>query len=109
MFPLPVAIRPLEEPVVENIQFIGNLYFRSVLLKEANTMIPQHDHAHDHATYIGSGKVRLWVNGKYQGDYEAGQAVEIKANQKHMFLSLEPNTRLTCVHDMNSAALIEDH
>lgn len=38
---------------------------------------------------------------------DAGQAVEIKAFHKHEFESLEPNTRLTCVHDPRSAESIK--
>lgn len=105
---LPAGTKELDEPIVENIQTVCGIYFRSVLLKEAGTVIPQHEHEYDHATYVGSGKVRLWVNNELKGEYSAGEAIEIKAKQKHLFLSLEPNTRLTCVHDLRSASLIKE-
>lgn len=105
---IPTCTYPLSEQPVENIEMVAGIYFRSILLKEAGTVIPQHSHSHDHATYVGSGKVRLWVDGKWNGDYEAGRAIAIKSGQRHLFKSLEQNTRLTCVHDMNSAALIKE-
>jgi mannose-6-phosphate isomerase-like protein (cupin superfamily) len=97
-----------EEEIVENIEIVADIYFRSVLLKENGTVIPQHKHTYDHATLVASGKARLWVNGTWVGDYESGKAVHIKSNQEHIFQSLEPNTRLVCIHDTKSAGLIKE-
>lgn len=96
------------EPIVEFIQEVGDFYFRSVLLIKAGVTIPQHTHDHEHATYVGSGKARYWVDGILKGDIEAGTAILIEAGKAHMFQSLEPNTRLTCVHDVTSAQLIKE-
>jgi quercetin dioxygenase-like cupin family protein len=94
----------LAEPIVETIQAdVAGLYFRSVLLKEVGTVIPQHVHPYDHATYIASGKVRLYAGLNLPEDYEAGQAVSIAAHVQHVFVSLAPNTRLCCVHHSASA------
>ena len=98
----------LEFQPTENIQIVCDIYFRSILLENSGMVVPQHSHGHDHATYVASGSVRAWVDGKFKKDYKAGDAIEIKALQEHIFMSLEPNTRLTCVHDLKSAALIEE-
>lgn len=99
---------PVAEPVVETIQAdVAGLYFRSVLLVDADTIIPQHVHAYDHATFVGSGSVRLWVNGEFAGDFHAGTAIPIVAHQQHIFCSLEPMTRLCCVHHTESAILAQ--
>lgn len=92
------------EPIVETIQAdVAGLYFRSVLLIDANTIIPQHIHPYDHATFVGSGSVRVWVNGESIGDFRAGTAIPIAAYHQHVFCSLEPMTRLCCVHHTESA------
>lgn len=101
-------VKPIKEQPVEHIEVVCDIYFRTVFLEEAGTLIPQHAHSHDHATFVGSGKVRLWVNEVWKGDFVAGKAIEVKANESHVFMSLEPNTRLTCVHDLNSASLIKE-
>jgi quercetin dioxygenase-like cupin family protein len=96
----------LMEGIVEYVDEVAGIYFRSVLLPVRGTRIPQHVHDYDHATLIGSGKAALYVGGILSGIYEAGRAVPILAGQKHEFESLEDNTRLTCVHDAESAESI---
>lgn len=94
----------LHEPIVETIQAdVAGLYFRSVLLKDRDILIPQHVHPYDHATFVGSGSVRLFIDGVASGDFHAGTAIPIKAHQQHVFRSLEPMTRLCCVHHTESA------
>lgn len=93
--------------IVERIEEVCGLYFRSVLLPQAGMTIPQHVHDHDHATLVGSGKARVWVDGLHFGDFEAGSAVPIKAGSTHLFHSLESMTRLICVHDIASAEAVK--
>lgn len=93
--------------IVEFVEEVAGIYFRSVLLPDAGTFIPQHMHDYDHATYVASGSVRLFVNNQEKAIYKAGSAVLIQANKQHSFLSLEPNTRLACIHDAESADSIK--
>lgn len=93
--------------IVEFIEEVAGIYFRSVLLPNPWMTIPQHVHPYDHATLIGSGKVALWIDGELEGEYSAGTAVFIGANKRHVFESLEANTRLTCIHDTTSANFIK--
>ncbi len=88
---------------VEFVDECAGLYFRSVLLTQEGDVVTQHTHDHDHATYIGNGKVKLFIEGVEAGDFLAGRAVKVTANQKHFFVALEPNTRLTCVHIVEKA------
>jgi quercetin dioxygenase-like cupin family protein len=98
--PLP-DMTPLRPPV-EFIEEVCGIYFRSIVL-EKGECVPQHSHDHDHATLCGSGKARLWVNGLWAQDIEAGHAVPILAAEHHIFQALEDGTRLVCVHDVVSA------
>lgn len=105
-YPLPEGVELAEHPV-ERIEEVCGIYFRSVFLESAGLVIPQHKHDHDHATFVGSGKARVWVDGVWFGDYEAGSAVPIKAGREHVFQALEANTRLACVHDVASAESVK--
>lgn len=96
---LPVLTDEKMDQPVEFIDEVGGFLYRSILLKKAGTVIPQHKHDTDHNTLVCAGKGRLWVNGKCRGDYEAFSAVEVKAGDEHLWQALEANTRLTCQFD----------
>lgn len=93
--------------IVESIDEVAGLYFRSIVISKG-TKVPQHVHDYDHATLVGSGKAALYVGGVLSGIFEAGRAVPITAGQVHEFEALEDNTRLTCVHDVESAMSIKN-
>lgn len=106
-FPIPTDISPLEQPPVERIEEVAGLYFRSVLLERAGTLIPQHRHDHDHATLVCAGRARGWCDGIWIGDKGPGEAFEIRAGGEHVFQAIEPMTRLACVHDIDSAESVK--
>lgn len=93
--------------IVEYVDEVCGIYFRSILIPKAGTRISQHAHDHDHATYIGQGKAALRIGGQLMGLFAAGRAIPILAGQQHEFEALEDNTRLTCVHDVKSADSIK--
>ena len=72
-------------------------------IKKPEMIVPQHVHDYDHATYVGAGRVRVWVDGLFLADFEAGQLIPIQAGKLHEFMSLEAGTRLACIHDIASA------
>lgn len=92
---------------VEFVEEVCGIYFRSVLLDQQWDLVEQHRHDHDHATYVGAGSVRMWIDGTPVGDFKAGQAIAIVAGKAHAFQALEPNTRLACVHDVKSAESVK--
>lgn len=95
--------------IVERIEEECGIYTRSIFLPQAGMRVPQHVHPYDHATYVGSGKARVWVDDVWVGDFEAGRLVPVKAGKRHEFLALEANTRLACIHDLKSAHYIKEH
>jgi quercetin dioxygenase-like cupin family protein len=105
--PLPTGGVPFDEPPIEFIQEVGGLYFRAILLEKTGSVVPQHKHPFNHVTLVASGKVRMWVDGAWVGDFSGFYAIEIEANKEHVFQALEDNTRLSCVHDTKSAEFIK--
>lgn len=87
---------------VEFVDEVAGVYFRSILIHKGDEAT-QHVHDYDHATLIGSGAATLYVNGEARGLHYAGEAVLIKANEKHSFVAHEHNTRLVCIHIAESA------
>lgn len=92
--------------LVEYVDEVCGMYFRSLLLPVAGIKVPTHKHPYDHATVVGSGKAILHANGEKRV-YIAGDVAELKAEVDHTWESLEPNTRLTCVHDTRGADFIK--
>lgn len=86
---------------VEYVDDVGGLYFRAILLPNIGDRVPQHTHDYEHVTLIAAGAARLFVDGELKGDYSAFRAIVIEANKQHVFEALEPNTRLSCVHQLN--------
>jgi quercetin dioxygenase-like cupin family protein len=86
--------------IVESVEEVAGLYLRTCFIPGAFTLLPQHVHDYDHATLVCAGSVRVWIEHEQQSDYAAGRAVCIKAGKKHHFQTLEPNTRLSCIHEL---------
>lgn len=84
----------LSFPTADGLE-IKELYFR-----EPGIFMGQHAHARGHAHLVGSGEVRVWVNGKELGDFKAGQSIDIEAGKLHMLMSLKPDTRGFCIHNV---------
>lgn len=92
--------------IVESIEEVCGLYFRSILIHKG-TKVPQHVHDHDHATIVGNGRAALYIGNDLVGIFEAGYAVPVAAHQEHTFEALEDNTRLICVHSIESAESVK--
>lgn len=92
-------MEPRTEVIQEN---VAGLYFRSIVVPRG-IRVPQHVHPYDHATLVAQGAVSVEIEGSYAGVYSAGTAIEIKAHQRHEFVSLEDDTRLVCIHHTESA------
>ena len=79
------------------------IYIRSIVLAKSGNEESQHVHQFDHLTYCGSGAAEYWEDGKHIGNVRAGGAVRVSAGRQHRFVALEDNTRLACLHNMQSA------
>lgn len=90
--------------IVEFVEEVGGIYFRSIVLPFKGMTIPQHVHSEPHATYVGSGAARLYIDYREAVDVQAGHAIEVAAGKRHWFEALEDNTRLVCVWSSEAAA-----
>ena len=96
------------EAPIEFIEEVCGVYFRSIVLACKGDRVGQHVHSHDHATYCGRGSAALFVEGKQTAVVVEGCAIPVLANVSHEFVALEDNTRLTCVHNADSALSIKE-
>jgi len=103
LIPPPTEFTPIDRKVVEFVDVVAGIGFRVIELEEGE-VVPQHHHDdYDHATFIGSGKARLWINGQYVADLKKGRAVCIHAKDEHMWQALEPGTLIACISNAEMA------
>jgi quercetin dioxygenase-like cupin family protein len=94
--------RAANQPVTIGITIYGGLYIKTFQVFDTGTIIPQHSHSYDHVTLVMSGAVRVWRDDGPARDYCAPATVHIPAGSKHMFVTLEADTTMACLHAANT-------
>lgn len=89
-------------PLEAEVSFVtaDGLEIKELYFAEPGIFMGQHAHARSHAHVVGSGEVRVWVEGVELGDFKAGQAIDIRAGDFHMLMSLKKGTRGFCIHNV---------
>lgn len=91
------CLREIEQPPHWDHTAPDGAYFNRMLLRDANSVVPQHSHTEAHTTLIVRGALRAWRDGKLLGDFCAPHAIYIPAWIKHTFMSLEQDTEAWCI------------
>lgn len=108
-----MRLEPLaDQPIQTDIRMVDGVFVKSIEIRQANTILPQHSHAYDHLSYVASGAVRAWADGDPLGDFVAPTGIVIKAGVKHLFQTLADATVILCIHNIRSAEapeLLEEH
>jgi quercetin dioxygenase-like cupin family protein len=106
MYPLPsVAIDAREQPV-ERIEFVGGFYFRSLVL-EAGKVVGQHEHDHDHVSFVGWGRCAAGRTAPGWATRSGGEGFFVEKGSTHCYQALEQSL-LACVHNEASALSITE-
>lgn len=71
---------------------IKGLYFEA-----PGIVMGQHAHKIGHTHLVGSGELRVWVEGVESGDFKAGQTIWLQPFKRHMMMSLKADTRGFCI------------
>lgn len=95
------------DPEVEWADEVCGIYFRTIVLPKKGDKVPRHSHHHDHATYVAMGSVKAWEEDECLGEFEAGEAIPMRAGYDHEFEALEDQTRIACVHAMERAPRVK--
>jgi quercetin dioxygenase-like cupin family protein len=98
-----------EQPITVEIKMADGIFIKSHHVKKADTYLPQHSHTYDHTSMIARGSVRVWKNGWHIGDFVAPKGIIIEANTKHIFVTLEDDTIIYCIHNISRTGEIDIH
>jgi hypothetical protein len=96
-----------EQPVSVEIKMADGIFIKSHHAKLAWTWMPQHSHTYDHTSMIARGAVRVWRDGWLMGDFIAPKGLLIEAGTKHMFVTLEDDTIIYCIHNVSRTGDVE--
>ena len=115
-----------EQPISTEIKMADGVFTKSMVVRRAGTIIPQHSHAYAHISVLVRGAVRVTVGGsdimgfatqdsvvrvtatgECFGDFTAPAGITIEAGVKHTFTTLADDTIILCVHDIGTAEGVE--
>jgi len=96
-----------EQPVSVEIKMADDVFIKSYHVEKAETWMPQHSHAYDHTSMIARGAVRVWRDGFLMGDFIAPKGIMIEAHTKHMFMTLQDDTIIYCIHNISRSGEVE--
>jgi quercetin dioxygenase-like cupin family protein len=107
--------RAERQPETVWLEIYAGIYCKTYRVPDAGTVLPQHSHHHDHLTFVSSGAVYVERDGRPAGRYDAPALVRIPAHTMHSFITLGPDTVLSCIHNTDHAeadgepAIAEEH
>jgi len=73
---------------------------KQTVVQKARTYLPQHAHQLSHLTTVAKGSVSLWRDGVFDGEFTAPHGLYIEAGVQHLFMTLEDDTVLYCIHSL---------
>lgn len=100
-------LRHPEQPTTVSFEMVDGIATVSTLIHKAGTYIPQHAHRYAHASVIAAGRVAVWKDGEFLGQFAAPQQIVIDAEVKHLFQAMMDNTVVICIHNVSRTGDIE--
>ena len=111
--PIHDALIAYEQPISTEIKMADGVFTKSMVVRKAGTVIPQHSHRWPHVSCLVRGSVRVMADGEHLGDFVAPCGITIAAGVKHLFQTLVDDVIVLCVHDIGTAdgevEILEEH
>lgn len=95
----------MNEPKTK-ISIVSNLWVKQMVFMKGD-INPGHKHTFDHQTLLGTGSVKVTVNGK-SSIFHAPTIIFIRAGNEHLIEAMEDNTIAYCIHPIRDGERIED-
>ena len=92
-----------DQPDITDIKLVDGVFMKRMFYRHAEMVVGQHAHEYDHISYIATGAVRVFADDRLMGEFAGGSAIVIKAQVKHRFMTLQPETTILCIHNADRA------
>jgi quercetin dioxygenase-like cupin family protein len=96
-----------EQPISTEIRMADGVFTKSMVVRKAGTVIPQHSHRFDHVSVLVRGSVRVVTDDEDLGEFTAPCGILIRAGVKHLFETITDDVIVLCVHDIGTAEGVE--
>ncbi len=90
-----------QEPDVSWPDSSNRIGIKELYFPEPGIFMGQHAHKIGHDHLVGSGEVRVWVEGVELGDFGPGKVISIEAGKRHILMSLKRDTRGFCITNLD--------
>lgn len=79
------------------------VFLKGMLMEKSGTVVGQHAHEYGHTSLLVSGRVMVFAEGDKVGlEYKAPSFIWIPPKIKHTFVSMENDTHVYCVHNVQN-------
>src|SRR4051794_31540299 len=72
-----LRMKRAERQPVGDLTLYAGIFCKVWTVPDADTVVPQHAHAHPHLTLLIAGTARVWCNNEYLGELTAPAVVKI--------------------------------
>ena len=96
------------QPIETRFELVDGTAIVSNLFVKAGAFLPQHTHEYAHSSVVAHGRVRVWPNGGFVGEFVRNSIVVIPARAEHVFQALDDGTVVLCIHRPDQK-IFEEH
>lgn len=99
----------------DDVEFLSpdQLFMKGMIMDKAGITVGQHAHEYGHTSLLARGRCRVIMEGDTEGteymegdtegtEYVAPAFIWVPAKIKHLFVSLEADTHVYCIHNMSN-------
>lgn len=101
-----------EQPIEVDWTTADDVFIKQITVSGEGVFLPQHSHKWAHSTCIAVGRVKVWKDNEFVGEFAAPKLIYIEARTKHLFQTLTEHTVILCIHNAarpDVAAIFAEH
>lgn len=87
--------------MADGVVVVSNLFVKS------GAFLPQHSHQYPHISFVAHGRVKMWQDGKYLGEFTKNAHIVIPEHTKHIHQAQEDGTIVLCIHRIDRTGEVE--
>lgn len=95
------------QPIETRYELADGVVVVSNLFVKAGAYLPQHAHEYAHSSFVAAGRVKMWQDGNFLGEFIKNEFIVIPAHSKHVHQAQEDGTVVLCIHRFDRTGEID--